>query len=185
MTVLAAVYDPERRSGAMASDRQVTVGDRPVVLGEPKIYAVGNAIVGYCGASGAILHVHSVIAEIFRETDFARDPVREIRAQSATLLAALVELKELYSHSENQDSLMDAGAVFLTPAGIIVLDTFLASFPVATTYYADGSGGPVAMGYLEATQGRSPAKRVRGAVEAACTHDVSCSPPIDLLTCKK
>ena len=171
MTVIAGIA--HQGSVYISGDRGASDGDSILSMTTPKIDKVNDWIFGYAGSGGLgqiVKHLecwnrHPKNAERFLRNDFveefqtARAKIGGKDEEEATLL---IGYKGTLWEIDTSD---------------------YACFPFG--YTAIGSGGPIALGSLHATQHTAitPELRLEMAINSAIEHNPSCKGPIDTIFC--
>ena len=165
MTVIVGIRDNGKVY--MGSDRSASDGDTILQMTTPKIFRVGNFLIGYSGSQGlGVMSKHLRCwntepedIERFLRVDFVK------------------EFKGLREEIGGSD---DDHASWLIAYNTYLYEVDTESFSVFPfDYTAIGSGSAVALGSLYSTPEQSPMHRVHKAVNAAIEHTPTCCGKVD------
>ncbi len=171
MTVIAGIAS----EGVVyiSGDRGASDGDSILSMTAPKICKVGDFIIGYAGSGG--------LGQILQHMDcWNEHPKNAERFLRMVFVEEYIKAREKVGGKDEEEAQLLIGY----KGNLWEIDTSdYACFPF--TYTAIGSGGPIALGSLYATQHSpiSPDLRLNAALKAAIEHNPGCKGPIDTLFC--
>ena len=159
----------------MAGDRGASDEDTILPLTAPKVFKIGQYLIGYAGSMDGERIRHNFKPPVPKTKDIEKFMYTEF-------LVALRNFYEAWWVDVSKDS--DFGMIICVNGQMYEHNAVDMSL---TTYNADyltmGSGSQIALGALYATSNQKNGKRrVQLAVEAAIKYSTSCIGPIDIIS---
>ena len=160
----------------MGGDSAFISGWDVEAIPDEKVFFVGEILFGVAGSPRTV----GLLRYHLKFPDPQTDDLREyITTSLVDALRGLFNEKGHATKSDEQEQFPSAilvsygGRLFMIDSDYQVLEI--------PDYTAIGSGGTVALGALAATVGKSPAKRVQIALEAAAKHNIAVRGPFQVV----
>ena len=156
----------------IGGDRGLSDNDSILSMPRPKVVRCGEYLIGYAGSLG--------VGQLLQMTDLpvpGKNPEKTLRT---TFTKAFKDSLEEYGPTISEENDTD----FLIGVNGKLYEYSVADWSVAEVEYsAVGSGSPIALGslYTSHTYKDIP-RRIKIALEAACTLSPTCQLPIDIYT---
>lgn len=166
----------------IASDSQATF-DSGLKLSCPKIHQITPKVLIGGSGEGKPLQVIFEMLEI--------DGVPDYGVERWLITKVIPQIRELLLNSNSISVVdgierMDSDLLLVIDGEFFIIEGDLSVTKIEGEYAAIGSGSAYALGYLYFAGSRSvqpfTEDDVKGAIEAACEFDSSCSPPIQILS---
>jgi ATP-dependent protease HslVU (ClpYQ) peptidase subunit len=155
----------------MGCDSMASTDYHKARMRAPKIFRVGDMLVGVCGSLRARDVVETVALPSRAESE-TNDRDYLVRSYIPALRTAMKDAGVL----STDDGVDDFNGGMLVGYRGRVYQVFADFALMEHAEWATGSGGEYALGSLFSTSG-DPAKRIKTALQAACEFSPSCGPP--------
>lgn len=172
MTVIVGLKDD--KGIYIGSDSRITIGNIMGDLIEPKIFKVGDIIMGISGT-----YDNDQLIRYSMELPSNTENISPLRYLISVFIPAIK--KCLIDGGKDLQNLEDVGMILIYKNRVFEVDASLSIIETTDDFVTIGSGADIARGALYATADiQDSRKRVEMAIEAAIEYDFNCGHPIEI-----
>jgi ATP-dependent protease HslVU (ClpYQ) peptidase subunit len=175
VTTLAAVKD--EYGVVIGADSRFTTGSRPMSVEKPKILRSGDALIGMAGLMMYMNVLTYNLGEIDHPVTMPDDEF-----VCSVLSGAIRNCLCAHGYEKATNDSDECMSLLVAYRGRFFRGNTLGLlYESRENYFATGSGGEYALGYLSATEGQPALERVRGALLIAEKYDTYTGSPLLLM----